>query len=126
MKKKFTSDKGYVPSGAIAQVSVSKNIAHVSGQISINPQTGEIEKGTVAQQTKRILENIKGIVEDMGLSMENIIKCNIFVSSMKCFDEMNEVYQQYFTVENPPARQTVGAEIWGGLDVEISAEVLID
>lgn len=126
MKKKFTSKKGSVPNGTIAQVSIGNSSAHISGQISINPQTGQIEKGTVGQQTKRVLENIKGIVEDMGLTMESIIKCNVFISSMKCFDEMNKVYQQYFTIENPPARQTVAVEIWGGLDVEISAEVLID
>lgn len=126
IKRKFSSNKGFVPSGTIAQVSIGNNIAHISGQISINPETGKVEKGTVTQQTKRVLENIKGIVDDMGLSMENIIKCNVFISSMKCFDEMNEVYQQYFSIENPPARQTVGVEIWGGLDVEISAEVLID
>ncbi|GAA0181732.1 RidA family protein [Clostridium sediminicola] len=126
IKRKFDSNKGFVPSGTIAQVSIGNNIAHVSGQISINPETGEIEKGTVSHQTKRVLENIKGIVTDMGLSMDDIIKCNVFISSMKCFDEMNEVYQKYFSIENPPARQTVGAEIWGGLDVEISAEVLID
>lgn len=126
MKKKFTSSKGSIPNGAIAQVSIGNGIAYISGQISINPETGQIERGTVAEQTRRVLENIKGIVEDMGLTMENVIKCNIFISSMKCFDEMNEVYQQYFIIENPPARQTVAVEIWGGLDVEISAEVLVD
>ncbi|MGD1838654.1 MAG: RidA family protein [Nitrososphaeraceae archaeon] len=126
MKRKFASKKAFIPNGAIAQVSVGNNIAYLSGQISINPETGEVEKGNVKQQTRRVLENIKGIVEDMGLTMDDIIKCNIFISSMKCFDEMNEVYQEYFSINNPPARQTVGAEIWGDLDVEISAEVLLD
>lgn len=126
MKKKFTSSKGSIPGGTIAQVSIGNGIAYLSGQISINPETGQIERGTVAEQTRRVLENIKGIVEDLGLTMEHVIKCNVFISSMKCFDEMNEVYQRYFTIESPPARQTVAVEIWGGLDVEISAEVLVN
>lgn len=125
-KKKYTSMKAFVPEGAIAQVSVGNHIAYISGQISICPESGEIIKGTMAEQTKRVLDNIKGIVEDMGYSMNHIIKCNVFISSMDKFDEMNEVYQKYFTVDNPPARQTVTAGIWGELDVEISAELLVD
>ena len=79
----------------------------------------------MAQQTERVLENIKGIVEDMGLGMNNVIKCNVFISSMEKFDEFNEVYQKYFDEQNPPARQTVTAGIWGNLDIEISAEIVI-
>lgn len=126
MKEKFTSRKAFVPTGAIAQVSRFGNIAFLSGQISIDPETQEVVEGTMAEQTKRVLENIKGIVEDMGLGIENVIKCNVFISSMEKFDEFNEVYQEYFDSDNPPARQTVTAGIWGGLDVEISAEVVLN
>lgn len=125
MKEKFTSRKAFVPSGAIAQVSRFGNIAFLSGQISIDPETQKVVEGTMAQQTERVLENIKGIVEDMGLGMNNVIKCNVFISSMEKFDEFNEVYQKYFDEQNPPARQTVTAGIWGNLDIEISAEIVI-
>lgn len=126
MKEKFTSVKAFVPTGAIAQVSKAKNIAFLSGQVSIDPQTQEVVEGTMAEQTKRVLDNISNIVEDMGLGMDSIIKCNVFISSMERFDEFNEVYQKYFDIENPPARQTVTAGIWGDLDIEISAEIVLD
>ncbi len=123
MKEVFTSKRAFVPSGAIAQVIKYGDIAFVSGQISINPETGEVEKGTVAEQTERVLTNIKNILEDMGLTMDAVLRTDCFVSSMEVFDEMNEVYQKYFDKDNPPARRTVGAEVWGGLDIEISAVV---
>lgn len=126
MKEKFTSTRAFVPSGAIAQVSKTTNIAYLSGQVSIDPETQEVVEGTMAEQTERVLENIKNIVEDMGLGMENIIKCNVFISSMEEFDEFNEVYMKYFDAENPPARQTVTVGIWGDLKVEISSEVVLD
>jgi 2-iminobutanoate/2-iminopropanoate deaminase len=126
MKEKFTSVKAFVPTGAIAQVSKTKNIAFLSGQVSIDPETQEVVQGTMAQQTKRVLDNIRNIVEDMGLGMDSVIKCNVFISSMEKFDEFNKVYQKYFDPDNPPARQTVTAGIWGDLDVEISAEVVVD
>jgi 2-iminobutanoate/2-iminopropanoate deaminase len=126
MKEKFTSVKAFVPIGAIAQVSITKNIAFLSGQVSIDPETQKVVEGTMAQQTQRVLDNIRNIVEEMGLGMDSVIKCNVFISSMEKFDEFNEVYQKYFDIENPPARQTVTAGIWGNLDIEISAEVVLN
>ena len=126
MKEKFTSVKAFVPIGAIAQVSITKNIAFLSGQVSIDPETQKVVEGTMAQQTQRVLDNIRNIVEEMGLGMDSVIKCNVFISSMEKFDEFNEVYQKYFDAKNPPARQTVTAGIWGNLDIEISAEVVLN
>ena len=96
MKEKFTSVKAFVPIGAIAQVSITKNIAFLSGQVSIDPETQKVVEGTMAQQTQRVLDNIRNIVEEMGLGMDSVIKCNVFISSMEKFDEFNEVYQKYF------------------------------
>ena len=115
------------PSSWIAQVSRAETlgIAWVSGLIS-QKADGEVITGTsVAEQTRLILENLKSIVEDMGLSMDHIVKTNIFMRDLKDFDEMNAVYQQYFTFENPPARQCVEAGVWSGLDVEISSVIIL-
>lgn len=126
-KYKFETNKAPIPSGAIAQVSVSNlGIAYISGQISQDLHTGEAIYDSVPQQTRRILSNIKTILQELGTDMDSVIKCNCFVSSMDIFDEMNKVYQEFFSLENPPARQTVAAGIWGGLDVEISCEVVIN
>lgn len=126
-KETFISNKAPVPGGKIAQVSVCKElgIAYISGLISQKPD-GEVIYGTsVAQQTELLLTNLKELLADMGLTMDSIIKSNVFISDMKYFDEMNAVYCKFFDIPNPPARQCVTAGIWGGLDVEISFVALL-
>lgn len=127
MKKKWVTSNAPIPAGKIAQVSWADHlgIAYISGLIS-QKSTGEVVYGTsVADQTRLILENLKLIVTDMGLSMDHVIKTNVFLSDMSTFDEMNWVYCEYFSADNPPARQCVEAGIWGGLGVEISSEVVL-
>ena len=127
MKSAWSTPSAPRPSSWIAQVSKSDALgaAWVSGLIS-QEAGGEVITGTsVAEQTRLILENLKNIVEDMGLTMEHIIKTNIFMRDLKDFNEMDAVYRRYFNSENPPARQCVEAGGWGGLDVEISAVVVL-
>lgn len=123
MKKCFNSNQGIKIRG-VSQVCMGEHIAFISGQISSDPLTGQAIPGPVAEQTERAILAIKSIVEEMGLTLNNIVKCNVFISSMAVFEEMNEVYIKYFGTDNPPARQTVAAAIWGDLDVEISAEAI--
>jgi len=127
MKKAWSTLNAPRPAGRIAQVSRADDlgIAYISGLISQKPD-GEAVTGTsVAEQTHLILKHLKRIMEDMGLTMEHVIKTNIFIRDMADFDEMNQVYIQYFPADNPPARQCVQAGVWGGLDVEISAEAVL-
>ena len=126
MKEKWTTEKAPVPSPWIAQVSRADNlgIAYISGLIS---QKGdEVIYGlSAAEETKIILDNLKTIVTEMGLTMDHVIKTNIFLTDMAVFDGMNGVYREYFNHDNPPARQCVQAAIWGGLKVEISSVVVL-
>ncbi len=126
MKFKFTSPCGYIPAPAVSQVIVSGKHAYLSGQISYDPATGEYPHDSMAAQTSRILENMQGVLEDLGLSMKDVVKCNVFISSMEYFAEMDEVYRRFFGEQTPPARQTVTAGLWDNLDIEISAEVISD
>lgn len=121
MKRKFTSAKGSIAEGAMAQACICDDFVFLSGQISINPETKKIERGSMKEQTRRVLNNLKGILEDMELTMDHVVKTNIYISDMSKLDDMNEVYQEFFNVDNPPARQTVAVGIWDNLDVEISA-----
>lgn len=128
MKEKWETCNAPIPAGKIAQVSRADalGIAYVSGLISQRP-SGEVVDGiSVAEQTRLVLENLKHIVEDMGLTMEHVIKTNVFLTHMEDFDEMNAVYSQYFSAENPPARQCVEARVWRDLAVEISAVLVLD
>ena len=121
MKSSFCSVRGYKGKG-VSQITMCHGYGHISGQISCDIQTGRAIHDSMSEQTERVLKCLEGILEDLGLSLDNIVKCNVFISSMDSFDDMNKVYLQFFGDECPPARQTVVAGIWDDLDVEISAE----
>lgn len=127
MKEKWTTINAPVPVGKIAQVSIAGKlgIGYISGLISQAADGTVLKEKNIAEQTEIVLDNLKTIVEDMGLSLDHVIKTNVFLSNMENFDRMNEVYGRYFSEENPPARQCVESKIWGGLLVEISAEVIL-
>jgi len=121
MKSSFCSAKGYKGKG-VSQVTMCRGRGHISGQISCDTQTGRSIQDSMSEQTERVLKCLENILEDLGLSLDNIVKCNVFISSMDLFDDMNKVYLQFFGDIAPPARQTVVAGIWDNLDVEISVE----
>lgn len=78
----------------------------VSGQLAIEPSTGEVVKGDVKAQTRRVLENVKSILEGAGSSLEDVVKVNVYLARREDFAAMNEVYREYFK-KDPPARTTV-------------------
>jgi 2-iminobutanoate/2-iminopropanoate deaminase len=120
MKKTINTPKAPKPIGPYSQAVMTNSTLYVSGQIPINPSTGEWAKDNVAEQARQVMENIKEILKVAGMDFSNVIKCSIFISSMKNFPIINEVYGKYFT-EDFPARETV--EVAGlplGVDVEIS------
>ena len=124
MKEVFSSPKGFIGKG-VAQVCIADGRAYISGQVSCDLETGAPVHDSMAAQTERVILALQGIMEDLGGTLDDIVKCNVFLSSMDLFDEMNEVYIKYFGLENPPARQTVTAGVWDQLDIEISAEAVI-
>jgi len=77
-----------------------------SGQIAINPQTGELVGPDISAQTQKVLENLKAVLEAAGLGLENVVKTNVFLDNMDDFNAMNEIYSKFFT-DNPPARAAV-------------------
>ena len=82
------------------------NLLFVSGQIALDPATGEIMSGDIAVQTKRVLENLKAIVEAGGMELKHVLKCTCFLENMEDFAKFNSVYNTYFA-EVHPARETV-------------------
>jgi len=97
----------------------------VSGQIPIDPETGEFVAGGITEQTDRVLRNLRAVLEAAGSGLDQVVKTTVFLADMKEFSGMNEVYATYFT-EPPPARATVAA---AGLPrdarVEIEAVALV-
>ncbi|MGI6028424.1 MAG: RidA family protein [Candidatus Heteroscillospira sp.] len=126
MKFKFASPRGYIPAETVSQVLVCGRHAYLSGQISYDTATGEYPRDGMTAQARRVFGNIRNILEDLGLTTEDVVKCNVFISDMDLFQEMDAVYREFFGAEFPPARQTVTAGIWGELDIEVSAEILAE
>ena len=106
MKQVITTDRGPKAIGPYSPAIQANGFLFVSGQIALDPATGTIVDGDVRKQTERVLENLKGIVEAAGSSMEKVVKTSVFLKDMNDFAAMNETYGRYFP-SNPPARATV-------------------
>ncbi len=122
MKKIIRTKNAPAPIGPYNQAVMSGNMLFVSGQIAINPETGELETSDLKRETSLVMENLRAILKEAGLSFENVIKTSIFISDMNNFAQINEVYAKYFDAETAPARETVEvANLPKFVNVEISA-----
>lgn len=93
---------------------------YVSGQIAIDPETGSMVDGTIEEETERVLDNIGAILKAASMTFENVVRCEVFMTDINDYAEINEVYARYFN-EKPPARQAVQvAELPRSARVEIS------
>jgi 2-iminobutanoate/2-iminopropanoate deaminase len=124
-KKVIQTEKAPKAIGPYSQAIQAGNFLFLSGQIPIDPKTGELVKGDIRKQTQQVLENIKGILESQGLGMENVVKVTIFLKDIANFNQVNEVYVTYFP-SSPPARSTVEvAKLPRDADIEIEALAII-
>ena len=92
--------------GPYSQAVVAGGFVYVAGQLALDPHTGQLVPGDVRIQTKRVMENIKAILEGAGSSMAGVVKTTVFLRDLNDFGAMNEIYGSYFQ-EDPPARSTV-------------------
>ncbi len=106
MRDVILTDRGPKPIGPYSQAIRTNGFLYVSGQVALDPKTGEIVGSDIRQQTERVLENVKGILEAAGSNMHHVVKTTVFLKDMNEFAAMNEVYAKYFTLA-PPARSTV-------------------
>ncbi|MFC6860896.1 RidA family protein [Zunongwangia atlantica] len=126
-KEIIKTDKAPAPIGPYNQAVKTGNMVFISGQIAINPATGELETGDLETETKLVMENLKAILAEAKCTFENVIKTSIFISDMNNFGKINEIYGTYFQAETAPARETVEvANLPKFVNVEISAIAVID
>jgi 2-iminobutanoate/2-iminopropanoate deaminase len=119
-RKVISTDRAPAAIGPYSQAVKSGNLIFVSGQVPVNPQTGEITGGT-KEQTRQALENLKAVLLAAGASLAQVMKTTVFLKNLDDFTVMNEVYKEYFPQE-PPARSTVEvSRIPRGSLVEIEA-----
>ena len=108
MKEVIYTEAAPKPIGPYSQAVRVGDMLFVSGQIPIDPKTGEVVKGGIKEQTRQVLENIKTVLEAAGYTLNDVTMAFVFLADMNMFPEYNEVYAQYFK-EKPPARVTVQA-----------------
>jgi 2-iminobutanoate/2-iminopropanoate deaminase len=108
MKDVVLTARGPKPIGPYSQAIKSNGFLFVSGQVALDPHSGEFVGTDVRQQTERVLENVKAILEAAGASFHQVVKTTVFLKDMNDFAAMNEVYARYFSAA-PPARSTVQA-----------------
>jgi 2-iminobutanoate/2-iminopropanoate deaminase len=107
--------------GPYSQAIVSDGLVFASGQVALEPETGQLVAGDVQAQTRRALRNLAAVLEAAGTSLTQVVKTTVFLTSMENFTPMNEVYAEFFPGD-PPARSTVAvAELPKGALVEIEA-----
>ena len=107
MKKIINTPNAPAPIGPYNQAVKSGHLLFTSGQIPINPETGELVSGGIREQTIQVLENLKRVVEAGGGTLDDSIKTTVFLTDMADFPEMNTIYAEFFGDENAPARSTI-------------------
>lgn len=107
--------------GPYSQAIMAGNTLYLAGQIAIDPATNQVRSGTIEEETKLVLDNLKAVVEAAGMTMANIVSTTVFMADLNEFPRMNAVYATYFP-NNPPARATVQvARLPRDVKVEIAA-----
>ena len=121
MKKIIHTDKAPAPIGPYSQAVQFGNMLYTSGQIAINPTTGELGIEDIKAETRLVMENLRAVLQAAGMNFEHVIKASIFVSDMHNFAAINQVYATYFNEATAPARETVEvANLPKFVNVEIS------
>ena len=120
MKKAINTNKAPLPVGPYNQAVMVKNTLYISGQVALNPSSNELIQGSIDEESHQIMKNIESILKEAGLDFKNVVRSKIYLTDMRNFSKVNEVYGSYFEKGHEPARTTI--EVSGlplGVDVEI-------
>jgi len=121
MKKIIQTPNAPAPIGPYNQAVLSGDTLYTSGQIAIDPKTGELFKGTIIEETELVMQNLKAVLAAADMTFDQIVKTSIFISDMENFGQINTVYGTYFDDQTAPARETVEvANLPKYVNVEIS------
>ena len=120
MKTIINTTDAPAPIGPYSQAVLANGFLYVSGQIPINPATGELTQESIKHETEQVMRNLNAVLLEAGFEFSHVLKSTIFLSDMALFAEVNEVYGSYFTADFP-ARETVAVKgLPKGVNVEIS------
>jgi 2-iminobutanoate/2-iminopropanoate deaminase len=121
MKQIIKTDKAPLPIGPYNQATAFNGMLFVSGQIALDPLTGNLVLSDIESETRQVLQNVKAIVEEAGSSLRHVLKASVFVKDMNMFGRINAVYAEFFEESTAPARELVQvAELPRFVNIEIS------
>lgn len=120
MKKIILTENAPAPIGPYSQAVLKGNTLYTSGQIAINPATGELITDRIETETEQVMQNMKAVLEAAGMTFENVVKTTIFIIDMNDFVKINTVYGSYFNEKTAPARETVQV---AGLPKNVNIEI---
>lgn len=120
-KQIINTSKAPAPIGPYSQAVKTGNLVFISGQIPMNPETGEIVTSSIKDEAKMVMENLKAVLTEAHLTFDHIVKTTIFLTDMSLFAEVNDVYGSYFTGDFP-ARETVAVK---GLPRNVNLEISV-
>ena len=121
MKKIIFTENAPAPIGPYNQAVLKGNTLYTSGQIAINPKTGELVTDNIEEEAQQVMQNMKAVLEAAGMTFENVVKTTIFIMNMNDFGSINTIYGSYFNEKTAPARETVQvACLPKNVNVEIS------
>ena len=124
--KTVATDRAPKAIGPYSQALIFNGLVFLSGQIPVDPATGQLVEGDIAIQAGRVLENLKAVLEASGSSLEKVLKTTVYLQDLNDFATMNEVYARYFA-KNSPARSTIeAARLPKGARVEMDAIAALD
>jgi 2-iminobutanoate/2-iminopropanoate deaminase len=120
--KEISTSEAYASSAPLSQAIQHGDTVYVSGNVPVDPETGDLVEGGVGPQTQQVLENVEAILDAAGTSMDNVIRAGVFMTDMDSFGEMNEVYEEFMS-EPYPARTAVKAEM-ANPDILVEIDVI--
>jgi 2-iminobutanoate/2-iminopropanoate deaminase len=121
MKKEIKTDKAPEAIGPYSQAIEANGLVFASGQIAIDPATGELNNGSIEEQTRLVLTNLKAVMEAAGSSMANVIKCTVFLHNLEDYAAMNSIYGDFFSSPYPARAAVQVARLPKDVKVEIEA-----
>lgn len=118
-KKVIKTSNAPAPIGPYNQAILAGNMLFISGQVAINPSTGELNMNSIAEEATQVMKNLKAVLTEAGCDFSNVVKTTIFLSDMALFSEVNEIYSGFFT-DGFPARETLAVK---GLPRNVNVEI---
>jgi 2-iminobutanoate/2-iminopropanoate deaminase len=127
MKKIIYTPNAPAPVGPYSQAIAHQGTLYVSGQIALDPSSGELNTRTIEEETHQVMKNLQAVLKEAGITFEEVIKCSVFVSDMNNYGRINAVYGEYFNEATAPARELVEvANLPKFVNIEISLIAAID